>query len=379
MDLNYSAEERAFRDEVRAWLQANLPRDLKEKVERFAELTKDDVRRWHGILAKQGWIAPHWPEEWGGTGWNAVQRYIFEEECGYAGAPQLPGLALVFCAPVLIRYGTEAQKKRFLPKIYGGDEFWCQGYSEPGSGSDLVSLTTKAVREGDSYVVTGQKIWTTQAEWAQWMFALVRTSSEGKPHEGITVLLIDMNSPGIAVRPLPLMDGGYEVNQVFLDGVRVPLENRVHEEGKGWTVAKFLLGYERMNNARVGVAKRTLAGLKRLAAEPRDGGRPLLEDTRFRDRLTRVEVELMALEITNLRYLDRLRKTGVPPGAEVSILKLKGSEIHQALSELVMQASGGPDGRSEAAARYLNFRKLSIYGGTNEIQRNILAKQTLGL
>ncbi len=227
--------------------------------------------------------------------------------------------------------------------------------------------------------MTGQKIWTTQAEWADWMFALVRTSSEGKPHEGISVLLIDMKSPGVTVRPLALMDGGYEVNEVFLDGVRVPAENLVHEENKGWTVAKFLLGYERMNNARVGVAKRTLAGLKRLAAAPRDGGPSLLEDTRFRDRLVRVEVELMALEITNLRYLDRLRKTGVPPGAEVSILKLKGSEVHQALSELVMQATGGPVGRSEAAARYLNFRKLSIYGGTNEIQRNILAKQALGL
>jgi len=379
VDLNYSAEERAFRDEVRAWLQANLPRDLKEKVERFAELSKEDVRRWHAILAKQGWIAPHWPQEWGGTGWNAVQRYLFEEECGYAGAPQLPGLALVFCAPVLIRYGTEAQKKRFLPKIYSGGEFWCQGYSEPGSGSDLVSLKTKAVKDGSSYVVTGQKIWTTQAEWADWMFALVRTSSEGKPHEGISVLLIDMKSPGISVRPLRLMDGGYEVNEVFLDGVCVPAENLVHEENRGWAVAKFLLGYERMNNARVGVAKRTLAGLKRLAAEPRDGGPSLLEDMRFRDRLARVEVELMALEITNLRFLDRLRKTGVPPGAEVSILKLKGSEVHQALSELVMQATGGPVEHAEPAARYLNFRKLSIYGGTNEIQRNILAKQALGL
>jgi alkylation response protein AidB-like acyl-CoA dehydrogenase len=379
VDLNYSAEELAFRDAVRAWLRASIPADLKAKVERFAELSKADVQRWHRILAQKGWIAPHWPVEWGGTGWNVVQRFIFEEECGYAGAPQLPGLALAFCAPVLIRFGTEAQKKRFLPKIYGGEEFWCQGYSEPGSGSDLVSLKTRAVKGASSYSVTGQKIWTTQAEWADWMFALVRTSSAGKPHEGISVLLIDMKSPGITVRPLPLMDGGYEVNEVFLDGVQVPAENLVHEENKGWAVAKFLLGYERLSNARVGIAKRTLEVLKRTAAQPRDGAPPLLEDRRFRDRLSRVEVELMALEITNLRFLDRMRRTGVPPGADVSILKLKGSEVHQALSELVMEASGGPAERTEAAARYLNFRKLSIYGGTNEIQRNIVAKQTLGL
>jgi alkylation response protein AidB-like acyl-CoA dehydrogenase len=379
VDLSYSAEELAFRDEVRGWLRAHIPADLKAKVERFAELSKADVLRWHRILAEKGWIAPHWPVEWGGTGWNVVQRFIFEEECGYAGAPQLPGLALAFCAPVLIRFGTEAQKKRFLPKIYGGEEFWCQGYSEPGSGSDLVSLKTRAVKGASSYSVTGQKIWTTQAEWADWMFALVRTSSAGKPHEGISVLLIDMKSPGITVRPLPLMDGGYEVNEVFLDGVQVPAENLVHEENKGWAVAKFLLGYERLSNARVGIAKRTLEVLKRTAAQPRDGAPPLLEDRRFRDRLSRVEVELMALEITNLRFLDRMRRTGVPPGADVSILKLKGSEVHQALSELVMEASGGPAERTEAAARYLNFRKLSIYGGTNEIQRNIVAKQTLGL
>jgi alkylation response protein AidB-like acyl-CoA dehydrogenase len=379
VDLNYSAGELAFRDEVRGWLRANIPPDLKEKVEGFAELSKGDVLRWHRILARKGWIAPHWPLEWGGTGWNVVQRFIFEEECGYAGAPQLPGLALAFCAPVLIRFGTEAQKKRFLPKIYSGEEFWCQGYSEPGSGSDLVSLRTSAVKKGSSYVVAGQKIWTTQAQWADWMFALVRTSCEGKPHEGISLLLIDMKSPGITVRPLPLMDGGYEVNEVLLDQVEVPAGNLVHEENKGWAVAKYLLGYERLSNARVGIAKRTLEVLRRIAANPPDGGPSLLADARFRDRLTRVEVELMALEITNLRYLDRMRKTGVPPGAEVSVLKLKGSEVHQALSELVVQASGGPLRSSEPARRYLNLRKLSIYGGTNEIQRNIVAKQALGL
>ncbi len=380
MDLEYSAEEIAFRDAVRAWIRERLPADLRLKVESLAELSKDDILRWHRILAARGWIAPHWPQEWGGTGWNALQRFIFEEECGYAGAPQLPGLGLVFCAPVLIRYGTEAQKQRFLPPIYRGDEFWCQGYSEPGSGSDLASLKTRAAREGDHYVVTGQKIWTTQAEWADWMFALVRTGAAGtKAQEGISFLLIDMRSPGLEVRPLKLMDGGYEVNEVFLDRVMVPAENLVHEEGKGWAVAKFLLGYERMNNARLGIAKRTLASLKRIAAEQTKDGRPLLQDVRFRDRVSRVEVELMALEITNLRFLDRLHRSGNPPGAEVSILKIKGSEIHQALSELLLQATEPLGEASAQAARYLNFRKLSIYGGTNEIQRNIIAKATLGL
>jgi alkylation response protein AidB-like acyl-CoA dehydrogenase len=379
MDLEYSPEEIAFRDEVRAWIRANLPPDLKEKVEGLAELSKEDVMRWHRILARQGWIAPHWPQEWGGTGWNVVQRYLFEEECGLAGAPQLPALSLVFCAPVLIRYGTEAQKKRFLPAIYSGDEFWCQGYSEPGSGSDLASLKTAAVRDGDHYIVTGQKTWTTSAHWADWMFCLVRTGGPGtKPQDSVSFLLIDMRSPGIEVRPLLLMDGAHEVNEVFLDRVKVPVGNRVHEEGKGWTVAKFLLGYERLNNARVGIAKRTMASLKRLASQQEASGKPLIDEPRFHDRLSRVEVELMALEITNLRYLDRLRRTGVPPGAEASILKIKGSEIHQALSELMLQAAG-LDAAGPVASRYLNLRKLSIYGGTNEIQRNIIAKASLGL
>jgi alkylation response protein AidB-like acyl-CoA dehydrogenase len=370
VDLSFSAEEIAFREEVRGWLQANLPPALKRRVEGFAELTKDEVMGWHRILAQRGWIAPHWPREWGGTGWNVVQRYLFEEECGLAGAPQLPALGLMFCAPVLIRYGTEAQKQRFLPRIYSGEEFWCQGYSEPAAGSDLAALKTRAERNGERYVVTGQKTWTTYAHWADWMFCLVRTGTGGrKSQESVSFLLIDMRSPGIEVRPLFLMDGAHEVNEVFLDRVEVPVENRVHEEGEGWTVAKFLLGYERLNQARLGIAKRTLARLK----EER-----LFGDRRFRDRVLRVEVELMALEITNLRFLDRLRRTGIAPGAEASILKLKGSEIHQALSELLLHAAG-PEASPELAARYLNLRKLSIYGGTNEVQRNIVAKAALGL
>jgi alkylation response protein AidB-like acyl-CoA dehydrogenase len=399
MDLNYSQEELAFRDEVRAWLTANLPQELRDKVARYEELSREDLLRWHRILAKKGWVAPAWPVEWGGTGWNVVQRYVFEEECGFAGTPPLVPFGLMMCGPVLLRFGTEAQKKRFLPRIYHGDDFWCQGYSEPGSGSDLASLKTRAERRrddklGDHYVVNGQKIWTTLGHYADWIFCLVRTdSSMAKKQEGISFLLIDMKTPGITVRPLVLMDGGHEVNEVFFDDVKVPAENLVHEEGKGWTVAKYLLGYERMNTGRIGGSKRELAKLKEFAArQPGDDGRPLIEDPRFRDKLTRVEVELMALEITNLRFLDRMRRTGQPPGADVSMLKIKGTEIQQALTELFMQAVGplaqgvrpAEGGELDAfvaglAPRYCNYRKTTIYAGSNEIQRNIIAKMTLGL
>jgi alkylation response protein AidB-like acyl-CoA dehydrogenase len=376
MDLNYSAEELAFRDEVRAWLAANLPSDLRDKVASYAHLSKEDLLRWHRILAKKGWVAPAWPKEWGGTGWNLVQRYIFEEELGYAGGPMLIPFGLSMCAPVLLRFGSEAQKQRFLPRIYHGEDFWCQGYSEPGSGSDLASLKTKAKRENDFYAVNGQKIWTTLAHYADWIFCLVRTDpSAERRQEGISFLLIDMKSPGITVRPLMLMDGAHEVNEVFFDDVKVPLENRVHEEGKGWTVAKYLLGYERMNTGRIGESKRQLAALKKMASSLKD-------DVRFRDRLSRLEVELMALEITNLRFLDRMRRTGQPPGADVSMLKIRGTEIQQGLTELMMQAAdpAAHDDFSVALRkRYLSMRKTTIYAGSNEIQRNIIAKMTLGL
>jgi alkylation response protein AidB-like acyl-CoA dehydrogenase len=376
MDLNYSADELAFRDEVRGWLRANLPADLREKGERYAHLSKDDLLRWHRILAEKGWVAPAWPKEWGGTGWNLVQRYLFEEELGYAGSPPLIPFGLSMCAPVLLRFGSEAQKQRFLPRIYRGEDFWCQGYSEPGSGSDLASLKTRAVREGEFYKVTGQKIWTTLAHYADWIFCLVRTdAAAGKRQEGISFLLIDMKTPGISVRPLILMDGAHEVNEVFFDDVKVPAENLVHEEGKGWTVAKYLLGYERMNTGRIGESKRQLARLKDFAS-------PRMADTRFRDRVSRLEVELTALEITNLRFLDRMRRTGQPPGADVSMLKIKGTEIQQGLTELMMEATD-PAASDELAQairkRYLSMRKTTIYAGSNEIQRNIIAKMTLGL
>ena len=376
MDLNYSTEERSFRDEVRAWLQSHLPAGLRDKMSTYARLSKDDLLDWHRILAKKGWIAPAWPKEWGGTGWNVVQRYIFEEELGYAGGPPLIPFGLSMCAPVLLQFGTEAQKKRFLPRIYQGDDFWCQGYSEPGSGSDLASLKTKALREGDHYVVNGQKIWTTLAHFADWIFCLVRTDpTGGKRQDGISFLLIDMRTPGITVRPLILMDGAHEVNEVFFDDVKVPVENLVHEEGKGWTVAKYLLGHERMNTGRIGESKRQLAKLKEIAAG-------MLGDQRYRDRLTRLEVELTALEITNLRFLDRMRRSGQPPGADVSMLKIKGTEIQQGITELMMQAidPAANDAFSVAIQKkYLSMRKTTIYAGSNEIQRNIISKMTLGL
>jgi alkylation response protein AidB-like acyl-CoA dehydrogenase len=391
MDLDYSAEELAFRDTVRDWLRAHLPDDLRARVARYDPLSRDDLARWHGILAAKRWIAPAWPVEWGGTGWNVVQRYLFEEECGYAGAPPLSPFGLMMCGPVLLRFGSPAQKERFLPRIYDGSEFWCQGYSEPGAGSDLASLRTAAVRKGDRYVVDGQKIWTTHAHMADWIFCLVRTSRESeRRQEGISFLLIDMRSPGITVRPLALMDGGREVNEVFFDGVEVPVEQRVHDEGAGWTVAKYLLGHERMNTARIGASRRELEKLKDYAARQMRNGRPLLDDTRFRDKLSRLEIEIMALSITNLRFLDALR-AGRAPGADVSMLKLRGTEIQQTLTELMMEAAGplaqalpaqardADDVTGRLALRYCNYRKTTIYAGSNEIQRNIIAKQALEL
>ncbi|MBN8510428.1 MAG: acyl-CoA dehydrogenase family protein [Burkholderiales bacterium] len=393
MDLNYSADERAFRDEVRAWLAANLPDDIRDKVTGYRHLGKDDYQRWHRILAAKGWSVPHWPVEWGGTGWDVTQRYIYDEEFGLAGAPMLPPFGPSMCASVLLRFGTPAQKARFLPRIRDGLDFWVQGYSEPGAGSDLAALKTRAVRQGDHYVVTGQKIWTTLGHYGDWIFCLVRTDPGAeKRQEGISFLLIDMATPGITVRPLILMDGGHEVNEVFFDEVKVPVENLVHEENKGWTVAKYLLGHERLGSGNVGSSKRELAALKALAAKETKNGRPLLDDPRFRDRLTRTEIELDALELTAMRFLDRMRRSGQPPAADASMLKIRGTEIQQSITELMMQAVGPmaqpfaavDDGSVDPLSarytpRYCNYRKTTIYAGSNEIQRNIIAKMTLGL
>ena len=393
MDLTYSTEELAFRDEVRGWLKANLPSDIRDKVVQYQHLAKEDLMRWHRILAAKGWSVPHWPVEWGGTGWDITQRYIFNEEFGLAGAPNIPNFGPHMCASVLMKFGTEEQKKRFLPNIRDGVDFWVQGYSEPGSGSDLASLKTRAESQGDHYLVNGQKIWTTLGHYGDWIFCLVRTDPNARiRQEGISFLLIDMKTPGITVRPLILMDGGHEVNEVFFEDVKVPVENLIFEENKGWTVAKYLLGHERMGSGNVGASKRELASLKALAAAEQKNGKPLMEDPRFRDRLTRVEVELQALELTSMRFLDKMRRTGQPPGADVSMLKLQGSQIQQWITELMMQAlgpdaqpfvaldEGAVDGyRSRMAPRYFNYRKTSIYAGSNEIQRNIIAKASLGL
>jgi alkylation response protein AidB-like acyl-CoA dehydrogenase len=393
MDLNYSAEELAFRDEVRGWLDANLPADIRDKVTNYKGMSKDDIMRWHKILAAKGWAVPHWPQEWGGTGWNITQRYLYEEQFGLAGAPALPSFGPSMCASVLLKFGTPQQKERFLPRIREGDDFWVQGYSEPGAGSDLAALKTRAVRDGDVYRVTGQKIWTTLGHFGDWIFCLVRTDPTAeKRQEGISFLLIDMQTPGITVRPLILMDGGHEVNEVFFDDVAVPVENLVHEENRGWTVAKYLLGHERMGSGNVGGSRRELAALKALAGREMKDGKPLLADPRFRDRLSRVEIELDALELTSMRFLDKMRRSGQPPGADVSMLKIRGTEVQQMITELMMQAAGpmaqpfkAVEGgaidhvTSRLAPRYFNYRKASIYAGSNEIQRNIIAKMTLGL
>ena len=395
MDLNYSADEMAFRDEVRTWLQTNLPTDLQQKVQDNEALSKGDYLRWHKILAKKGWVAPMWPVEWGGTGWDITRKYIFDEECGYASAPQIISFSIGMCGPVLQKFGTQEQKQRFLPRMYHGEDFWAQGYSEPGAGSDLASLKTRAERRGDNYIVNGQKTWTTLGHYGDWIFCLVRTNPEAKKQEGISFLLIDMKTPGITVRPLITLDEGHEVNEVFFDDVVVPAENLVFEENKGWTVAKYLLGHERLGSGRVGVSKTKLARLKVYAAEQTNGrGGRLLDDVRFRDRISRTEVDLMAVEITNLRLLDSLRN-GRNETVDVSMLKIEATKVMQSLAELTMLATGPlaapfrqvgtPAGVpidpyvARLAPLYANLRKVTIYGGSSEVQRNIIAKARLGL
>ena len=393
MDLNYSQEETKFREEVHHWLNINLPEDIRQKVIGYQELTKEDYQRWHKILAAKGWSVPHWPVEWGGTGWDMTQRYIYDEEFALAGAPRLPPFGPAMCAPVLLKFGTSAQKEQFLPRIREGDDFWVQGYSEPGAGSDLAAVKTRAERVGDHYVINGQKIWTTLGQHGDWIFCLVRTDPQAeKRQEGISFILMNMKTPGITVRPLILMDGGHEVNEIFFDNVKVPIQNLVFEENKGWTVAKYLLGHERMGSGSVGASRRELAALRALAQRELKNGKPLIEDLRFKDKISRVEIELDALEITSMRFLDQMRRTGQAPGADVSMLKIRGTEVQQMITELAMQAAG-PNAQpfvsvsngvvdpftSRLTPRYLNFRKASIYAGSNEIQRNIIAKMSLGL
>jgi len=398
MDLNFTAAEQAFRAEVRAFIDASLPTDIRDKVLNYQRLGKDDYYRWHVILAKQGWVAANWPQEYGGPGWNSVQQHIFDEECGDAGAPVLSPFALRMVAPVIQAFGSSEQKAHYLPKIISGEHWWCQGYSEPGSGSDLASLRTRAERVGDRYIVNGQKTWTTLGHHANWIFCLVRTNTEARKQEGISFLLIDMATPGITVRPIIMLDGEHEVNEVWFENVEVPVANRIGEENQGWTYAKYLLGHERTNIAEVGRSKRKLKRLKQIASlQPGSDGRPLLEDLRFRDRIAAVEIELMALEITNLRVIaaDMEKRA---PGPEASLLKIRGSEIQQALAELMMQTLGvqalpyqhaaqdhgydgaviGPEYGPPLPGLYFNMRKTTIYGGSNEIQKNIISKMILG-
>jgi len=398
MDLEFTPEEIAFRDEVRAFLDARLPRRLAGKVGEGKLLTRDDMAEWHAILNAQGWLATHWPEEYGGTGWTAAQKYLFDNECALANAPRIVPFGLSMLGPVLIKYGSEAQRRYWLPRILDGSDWWCQGYSEPGAGSDLASLKTTAVRDGDSYVVNGQKTWTTLGQYANMIFCLVRTSQEGRRQEGISFLLIDMNSPGIEVRPIITLDGEHEVNEVFFSDVRVPVENLVGEENRGWTCAKYLLTYERTNIAGVGQSTAALERLKAVAARQKRHGRPLTEDPDFAARLARVEIELANMRTTNLRVVAAVAGGGAP-GAESSMLKIRGTQIRQEISALNRRAMGpyarpfvpealhdgydappiGPDGANSAAAQYFNNRKLSIFGGSNEIQKNIISKMILGL
>ncbi|MFZ6756801.1 acyl-CoA dehydrogenase family protein [Undibacterium sp. Ji50W] len=393
MDLNFTSAELEFRREIQDFLQQALPADIRQKVRHGMPLEKQDYQRWQQILHARGWGGSSWPAEFGGTGWSAVQRYIFEEECAAAGAPRLPPFGIKMVAPVLMEFGSPAQQQRFLPKILAAEEWWCQGYSEPGSGSDLASVNTTAERmrdaEGEYYRVNGQKTWTTLAQYADWIFCLVRTDREVKPQRGISFLLIDMKSPGVTIRPIITMDGAHEVNEVWFDDVRVPLDNLVGKENQGWTYAKFLLGHERTNIAGIGMAKRELTRLKRVATQEWKSGRPLIDDAQFAARLAQVEIDLMALEITNLRVLSAEEQQHAP-GPEASILKIKGTEIQQTITDMLMQAVGEQalalrdrsdmsEVASSLAINYLNMRKLSIYGGSNEIQKNIIAQMIMGL
>ncbi|HEX9718178.1 MAG TPA: acyl-CoA dehydrogenase family protein [Ramlibacter sp.] len=399
MDLAFTPEELKFREDVRAWVRANLPKEISHKVHNSLRLTRDDMQGWSRILGKRGWLGYGWPKQFGGPGWTAVQKHLFEEECALAGAPRIVPFGPVMVAPVIMAFGTPEQQQRFLPGIASGEVWWSQGYSEPGSGSDLASVKCRAERKGDKYIVNGQKTWTTLAQYGDWIFCLVRTSTEGKPQTGISFLLIDMKSPGVSVRPIYMLDGEPEVNEVFFDNVEVPAENLIGEENKGWTYAKHLLSHERTNIADVNRAKRELERLKRIAKaegmyDPAEGGD---NARRFREEIARLEVDVVALEMLVLRVLSA-EKSGKNSLDIAGLLKIKGSEIQQRYSELMMLAAGpyalpliqeameaGWQGEYVGAAHcaplastYFNFRKTTIYGGSNEVQRNIVAQTVLG-
>ncbi|MDP3668816.1 MAG: acyl-CoA dehydrogenase family protein [Telluria sp.] len=394
MKLQFSAEDEAFREQVRSFVRDKLPEHIRQKVERGLRLERPDFVAWYTMLNERGWITPNWPVEHGGPGWTPLQRYIFDEETLLGGAPRIIASGINMLGPVLIAFGTEQQKLRHLPPIRRSDIWWAQGFSEPDAGSDLASMRTSAVRDGDHFVVNGHKTWTSYAHFCDWLFCLVRTG-QGKPQESISFLLMDMKTPGITVRPIRMIDGGNDLNEVFLDNVRVPAENLIGEVNKGWSYAKYLLGHERTGIAGVGASKQQLARLKRLAAAERAHGRPLIEDASFSARVAAIEIDLLALEYTGLRMLTAPAGNG--SGVEASILKIRGTEVRQAIYELLLEVAGphavpfvedalylehaeaaiGSPDLAALAANYLDSRKLSIYGGANEIQRNLVAKTLL--
>ena len=390
MDLSFTPEQEAFREEVKAWIATAMPDDIRRRAEDDAQFSMEDVMRWHKLLHGKGWVAPHWPAKFGGPGFDATQRFIVTEALEMAGAPPLSPFGLAMVGPAIMQFGTPEQHARFLPKILSGEEVWCQGYSEPGAGSDLASLTTKAEDDGDHFVVTGQKTWTTYAQYADWIFCLVRTDPNVKKQAGITFLLIDMKSPGVEARPMLTIGETPAFCDTFFDQVRVPKTNVIGKVNAGWTVAKALLGHERTLIAAVGYSRRAVRRIKRIAAATMVGGKPLLDDPTWRYRIAKLEIELRGLEMSNYRALAGAQ-LGHAPGAESSILKLRGSEILQDAFELAMDIMGQdalswfndagivPAIEQWVAPTYCYNRATTIYGGSNEIQKNIIAKWILGL
>jgi pimeloyl-CoA dehydrogenase large subunit len=401
MDLRYTPEEIAFRDDMRRFFREKIPAEIRKKGAEGRHASREDMITCQRIMNAHGLAVPNWPVEWGGKEWTAMQRYIFTEEVLAHDVPAPLPFNTAMVGPVIAHFGTQAQKERFLPPTANMDIWWCQGFSEPGSGSDLASLKTRAVKDGDHYVINGQKTWTTLAQYADWIFVLARTNPEArKPQEGISFILVDMKTPGITVRPIQLVDGGHEVNEVFFDDVRVPVENLVGTEHRGWDCAKFLLANERSNIARVGASKSRLRRLRELAKAVPVGDGTMWESETFRHKVFAVETELKALEMTQLRVIAAERASGGMPNPASSILKIKGSEIQQRTTELALELAGPfalpyhseedepeegandlPEGfgwADTAAPTYFNYRKVTIYGGSNEIQRNIIAKMVLG-
>ena len=396
MDLTFSKEDLDFQAEVRDFLTSEYPLAIKEKQDKRLPLEKEDIISWQKILASKGWFAINWPKEYGGAGLTPTQIYILQTELAGANTPILIPFGVNMCGPVIYTFGTEEQKKNFIPGILNSDTWWCQGYSEPGSGSDLASLQTKAELKGDNYLVNGTKTWTTLAQHADWVFCLVRTETTDIKQEGISFLLIDMKSKGIEVKPIITIDGAHEVNMIYFDDVEVPANNLIGEEGEGWNIAKFLLMHERTGIAGIAALKRELKRLKEISSDLIVGEASLLDDANFRNKIEAAEIELTATEFTELRTLSQISSGGAP-GPESSILKIKGTELQQSISELFIEmlgyyahpflteaelgsnASIGPDYAGSAMPHYLNFRKVSIYGGSNEIQRNVISKAILGL